>query len=346
MPVLHGTLNARHQPGAQIRARLLLRQRIMMRRIALLSLFLLAAVACTTTDPATGERTFAGGQYGGGAGQSPVGVIPEARLADAANGRSVLMSVDYPTRPGPHPLLVFFHAAGASHRDYIGLSSVWASHGYVVIKPNNAANIVDVLDNLDRIEQSYPELQGKIDRTKIGVGGHAAGALIAIRAAADARVTAIVAMAPEMTDTARTALAGLQKPALFLTGTRDPEDTEPDAFAIAPAGDKWLVQIAGAGPSAFSGTLHAVPAPNDTRDRRVDDPFSDPRRDPYDRNMNEGDRRRSGREGSAGLRLRGAFNTVKGLSLAFWDAYLRAKAEGRQELESATNRGNVTAQRK
>ena len=46
-----------------------------------------------------------------------------------------------PDAPGPHPLIVFSHGFGGSSRGYVGLSSYWASHGYVVIAPSHADSV-------------------------------------------------------------------------------------------------------------------------------------------------------------------------------------------------------------
>ena len=53
------------------------------------------------------------------------------------------------------------------------------------------------------------------------------------------------------------------------------------------------------------------------------------------------DPRAPGREGVPGLRIRGTFANVKGISLAFFDTYLRSDAEGRTALEGAGGRGGV-----
>ncbi|HEX9160914.1 MAG TPA: hypothetical protein VF980_04335 [Thermoanaerobaculia bacterium] len=68
----------------------------------------------------------------------PVGVIPVAVLHDPARNKDIEMSIEYPTKNGPYPVLIFSPEYGGSRADYVGLSAYWASHGYVVIKLSHA----------------------------------------------------------------------------------------------------------------------------------------------------------------------------------------------------------------
>ena len=183
-------------------------------------------------DPPTEERRTYSPMFG----SFPVGVIPEATVRDAARGKDVPISLEYPTRPGPHPVILFSPVLGGSRRDYAGLSSYWVSHGYVVIRVshadtgllkdprdaatlfatqtaedwrNRARDLSAVVDNLATLESKYPELKGRIDASRIGAGGHGLGALTALMLgglvpqksgarvdATDRRIKAVVAMAP------------------------------------------------------------------------------------------------------------------------------------------------------
>ncbi|HEX2061257.1 MAG TPA: hypothetical protein VHK90_10990 [Thermoanaerobaculia bacterium] len=360
----------------------------MRRFVAALSFALvLAGCAHTELDPDQEPRS----RYSGQAGESPVGIIPEGVLRDATRGKDVLMTVEYPTRTTGNPLIIFSHAYASSHRDYVGLSAHWASQGYVVIKPSHAdaartlrgvddqwqsqtpadwrervRDITFILDSLDQLERTYPELQGKIDRTKIGVGGHSYGAFTASLVAgvrtfpggtsyADPRVKALLVMAPQGPDESRgltrESWTELRVPTLFMTGGEDQgasESQTPEwrrqAFELSPAGDKWLVVIAGARHGSFTGRMSAMmpTVPREEVDHRpvIGDPRDDPRRNP----INEPERtdpRRPGRESMGALRERGLFNNIKVISLAFWDAYLRGDAEGRTVLENAGSRGGI-----
>ncbi len=358
----------------------------------LLSLLAFAFLACAP-KPALPDQTPRS-RYMGDVGESPVGVIPEGSISAA--GRELKISVDYPTRKGPHPLLVFSHSFGGSPRDYIGLSSYWASQGYVVVRPSHGdagrattssrsmqeawesqgaedwrARVQDItflLDQLNVLEQTYPELQGKIDREKIGVAGHVHGAFTSLLLGgartfpggttyADPRVKAIVAMSPPGPGTSRgltdQSWAELRTPTLFITGTAEQGASETETaewrrtgYNLAPAGDKWLVVLQDANHSAYTGRM-GMPAEvrdfemPDTRPGTVDGPFDNP--SPVRQQQTQP---RNPREDAAGMRVRNAYATVKGLSLAFWDAYLKGDAEGREALEKAGGRTGVTVEKK
>jgi predicted dienelactone hydrolase len=240
----------------------------MMRRLVVLVTAVLA-VACSSapsdpnTNPLSNENTrFSGVEIG----PTPVGTIPDARFRDDARNKDIEINIDYPTRGGPHPLILFSPGFGGSHRGYVGLSSYWAANNYVVIRVNHAdrtsgvtsiddvwanatsadwrdrvRDITFVLDSLDRLTERYPELQGKIDATKAGVAGHSYGAHTAMLVAgvrtfpggvsyADPRVKAVIAMSPQGPSDSRgltrDSWTDLRVPALFMTGTLDQGTTE------------------------------------------------------------------------------------------------------------------------
>lgn len=354
-------------------------------------------ISCATQQQSIEPQQTTKARYTGNVGESPVGVIPEGSLRDTARNRDLVFAVDYPTRGTGHPLVIFSHGFGATQREYIALSAFWASQGYVVIRPFHAdanraqasaeaqkaaweqqgpndwrarvQDIVFILDSLDRLEQSFPELQGKIDRTKIGVSGHSYGAFTAMLIGgartfpgavsyADPRVKAVVLMSPpgprESRGLTEQSWAELRIPTLFISGTRDTgaDETETSewrrrGYELSPAGDKWMVVLQGIGHAAFTGRMDQA-APG----REINDPLDpaynpgDPTRNPIDPTPPPAPQRRDPREGGAGLQWRAAFNNVKALSLAFWDAYLKADAEGREELQRAAGRGSIVVETK
>lgn len=355
----------------------------MIRRIVSVLLLAFAFVSCGTAPSQLDEDQSPRSRYAGEAGESPVGVIPEGIVRDAERGKDVVFTVEYPTRPGSYPLVIFSHGFGATRQTYVGLSAHWASQGFVVIKPahadsgklqsgavaeawrdqtpsdwrNRVRDITAVIDGLDKIEESYPELKGKIDRTKIGVGGHSYGAFTAMliggaktypggTSYADPRVKAIIAMSPQgPSDTfglTSESWKDVRVPIVFMTGTQDRglSDNETptwrrQAFELSPAGDKWLIVIDGARHASFTGRIDPVlEASRNAEEPMLGDlrPGTQP---------TTADRRQPGREGAAGLRIRGVFAQVKAISLAFWDAYLKGDAEGRKTLEGAGGRGGV-----
>ena len=232
----------------------------MMRRLfAVLVAILAFSCASSARDP--NDLSKMQSVYKGEVGESPVGVIPDAALHDAQRDKDVTVTIEYPTRSANNPLLLFSPGFGGSNDAYVGLSSYWASQGFVVVRVSHAdagrkltdaqdfwstqtesdrrnrvRDLTFIIDSLDKIEKDYPELQGKIDHAKIGVAGHSYGAYTALLVAgmktfpdgtsyADPRVKAVVAMSPQGPDETRgltrESFASINVPVLFLTGSRD-----------------------------------------------------------------------------------------------------------------------------
>ncbi|HYI10184.1 MAG TPA: alpha/beta fold hydrolase [Thermoanaerobaculia bacterium] len=372
----------------------------MTHRFALVSLLALSLVSCASSDSLDNTPTPRS-RYSGEIGESPVGVIPEEVFRDTQRNKDIPFSIHYPTRSGPHPLILFSHGFGGSYRTYVALTSYWASQGYVVIAPSHAdsgrrrdvrraediwesqtpadwrervRDLTLFLDSLDELERRYTELQGKIDRTKVAVGGHSYGAFTAMliggtrtfpgaTAYADPRVKAVLAMSPQGPSDVRGLTAEswneLRIPALFMTGGMDRGVTETEtpewrrqAYELSPAGDKWLIVLEGARHGSFTGRIEFIEVPRTEQQQlpSVADPNRDPERDPRlpdERPRITGTQPgRPGREGMPGLRERGIFAQVKAISLAFLDTYLRGDAEGRTALEAAGSRGGVELQKK
>src|SRR5262249_7524482 len=203
-----------------------------MKRIVI-SLAALAVAACASDQPKKPQASAASLAEGE---TSPVGVIPTALLHDAQRNKDVDVSIEYPTRVGPFPVVILSHAYGLTNRAYESLVANWTGHGYVVIRaqhadagalreppppdvaapapahrrqgrrtndqqaaqqpppfrPNPAEQIWDkerepqwrdrardisfVIDSLPGLEERFPELKGKIDRSRIVVAGHSYGA--------------------------------------------------------------------------------------------------------------------------------------------------------------------------
>jgi predicted dienelactone hydrolase len=158
----------------------------MIRRTVCIVLLAFAVASCRTAPNQLDEDQAPRSRYAGQAGESPVGVIPEGTVRDTQRDKDVLFTVEYPTRPGSYPLILFSHGFGATRQAYVGLSAHWASQGYVVIKPahsdsgkiqsgagaeawrdqtpadwrNRVRDVTAIIDGLDKIEESYPELKG------------------------------------------------------------------------------------------------------------------------------------------------------------------------------------------
>ena len=361
----------------------------MIRRLLVITGVAVLSTACASapssparagvSDPREKDPAF---RYGENPGPSPVGAIPDVLINDAQRNIDVKLSVDYPTRTGPHPLIVFSHGSGLSNRAYPGLSSHWASYGFVVIRPSHvdstpvgemtstqwrdrARDVTFILDSLPALIQRYPELEGKIDTSKIAVAGHARGAMTALMLGGlrtfpgpvsygDSRVKAIVAMSPagprDEWGLTRDSWSEVRVPALYLTGSLDTGTTESETpewreegFALLPAGDKWFVSIEGVRPVTFTGQAYSV-----VDDRRTpSSPVTVDPRDPRDPAV----RQRApvpdaNRARTTGLGDRALFGTIRAIALAFFDTYLKNDNGGREYLQRADDRTHIVVKTK
>ncbi|MEO6487680.1 MAG: alpha/beta fold hydrolase [Thermoanaerobaculia bacterium] len=365
-----------------------------MRKLFLVSMAVVLAGCAGSRPDAVSPQSTDAPSYTSQGGDIPVGVIPAGMLRDAQRNKDIDVSIDYPTRGGPHPVVIFSHAYGLSGRGYVFLSSYWASNGYVVIRPTHAdatpggsrdiseewtnqgpaqwrdrvRDIKFVIDSLGALEQQYPELQGKMDHNRIGVGGHSYGAFTALLLAGmrtfsggvatsyvDPRVKAVIAMSPqgpgESRGLTRESYADIRIPVLFLTGTSDrgTSDTENAAwrrlaFELSPAGDKWFVSLTGANHFTFAG--RNAPPPNVQPTTVPPLGQTDPRTGrpvPSSQMQPQG---ASTMNSSTFLRERGLFNVVRTVTLALWDTHLKTEPRGREYLTKLSTRGDVTVETK
>jgi predicted dienelactone hydrolase len=127
-------------------------------------------------------------------------------LHDSTRNRDVPLKVYYPRHAsGACPVIVFSHGYGGTGDGYSYLGNGWADAGYIVVLPTHegsdrdalhtdrisgaqdvqkafnsqqqrAADVSFIISSFDLIEQQVPVLRGRIDRKRIGVGGHSMGA--------------------------------------------------------------------------------------------------------------------------------------------------------------------------
>lgn len=342
------------------------------------------------------------GNYNGDAGPSPVGVIPDAVLHDRQRNKDLKLSIEYPTRGGNCPIIVFSHGYGSSDRGYEALISFWTSYGYVCIRPSHAdagtmrdtvrealerrpdssqrqrqrrpqtttvqqeprntmeaiwdrerepqwrdreLDVKLVLDSLDELERQFPELRGKMDHSRIGVGGHSYGALTAMLiigvrtfsnpplSLADSRVRAAVVMSPQGTAANRglteQSWSDVHIPVMYMTGSLDRGATEAEtpewrkqAFQYSPPGDKYFALVSGARHTSFIGgfgrdtfePIQPIPQP-------IGQTGNYPQQYPQQQRNNFGF-----------ASDRHVLQLIKITSLAFWDAYLKNDAKARELL--------------
>ena len=214
-----------------------------------------------------------------------------SELQDAKRSKLLTIRVTYPQAPGRYPLIVFSHGAGGSGDNYLELTRHWAEHGYVVVQPTHIdsrralgrmpgpdelsrwgerpLDVSLVLDSLDTVEQRLG-IVGRIDRERIGVGGHSMGAqtsqLIggvlpgsatpyARTRFRDERADAILVLSGQGAgrEFDERSWKGLLPPMLVITGTNDTSvsagrdsNWRREPFDRAPPGSKYLLFIDGA----------------------------------------------------------------------------------------------------
>jgi predicted dienelactone hydrolase len=217
------------------------------------------------------------------------------------------------------PLVVFSHGAGGSRAAFADLTAHWASHGYVVVLPTHAdsielrrrkgedlsylardlnslirdvrpldrlADVVFLLDSVGALEQRVAGLRdkdgaGRIDRERIGMAGHSAGALttqmaagvkvrgavpgapLEARSVGDARIDAAILISGQGTTNrmfTEESWRDLSKPMLVITGSKDvaaigseTPASRREPYEKAKPGDKYLVFIEGATHSSYQG---------------------------------------------------------------------------------------------
>jgi len=237
------------------------------------------------------------------------------------------------------PLVVFSHGAGGSRAAFADLTSHWASHGYVVVLPTHAdsvelrrrqgedlsrlardldglrrdvrpmdrlADVAFLLDSLGTIESRVAGLrtgtgQGRIDRARIAMAGHSAGALTAQmafgvkvrgvdgglglqpRAVGDPRIRAAIVISGQGTTNRMLtpdSWSDLDRPMLVITGSKDvaaigneTPASRREPFERAKPGDKYLVFMEGATHSSYQAKGRALAldasAPTDAQLRMI-----------------------------------------------------------------------------
>ncbi|MFN0119744.1 MAG: alpha/beta hydrolase family protein [Blastocatellia bacterium] len=238
--------------------------------------------------------------------QSPVETVDELILKDQKRNKELPLKIYFPQTGVNYPVIVYSHGAGGSKDNYGPLGSDWASHGYVVIHTTHedsialqraagkvtaadaqglqqmllrmagepqawesrARDVALVMDSLKEIEQRAPRLKGKLDRTRIGVGGHSFGAYTSqllggatieiggqTRSFLDPRPQAFLLLSPQgsgQQGLTKKSWEKFTRPLLVATGSNDRGATgqtpaqKAEAFTLSPAGDKYLVFLEGA----------------------------------------------------------------------------------------------------
>lgn len=288
-------------------------------------------------------------------------------IHDAKRNKDLRVRLLIPKSGGPFPVIVFSHGAGGSGQNYFPLTGFWATHAYVVIQPthndsialrkekgeqvptsprelideyrfnsddwgNRARDVSLVIDALSDLDKRIPQLKGKMDQKRIGVGGHSygayttqmiGGALVDIpngqkaQSFRDERPRALMLLSPQgknQNGLTETSWKTMTRPMMSMTGKYDNgasgqvAEWRKDPFTYSPPGDKYYVFIDEAFHMSFTGALA----------------------------QENGQLARQPIVARLGGRTdqKAVFDYVKIASIAFWDAYLKTDPNAKAYLKS------------
>jgi dienelactone hydrolase len=326
-------------------------------------------------------------------GKLEVLAAKETKLADAARKKEIPVAAWAPKAPGKYPVIVFSHGAGGSGAMAAAkLGPYWASHGYVVVAPTHADSIAlrrkrgedvkgavaetlkgirgegpdqsqacrdrvrDVsflLDAAAELEKLLPEIGGKADWSRVGIGGHSLGAYVAqvaggakvdfagsgkLESLAEPRFKAVVVLSGQgagQLGLVADSWKELKNPMLVVTGQHDrgakgqgPEWRR-EPFAGAPAGEKYFASFESANHGSFTGGMLVPGLLLKRRERPAG---------------------LLGRPSSPEDVEKRIFRGVQLATLHFWDAYLKSDSGGKSWLQGdallKTMEGKVTVERR
>ena len=316
-------------------------------------------------------------------GPYPVDTLDQT-IHDPQRQKKLPIRILVPATGTHFPVIIFSHGAGGSGQNYLSLTHHWASYGYVVIQPthndsialrreqgqplpagprdlveeyrfnyqdwiNRVKDITLIMDSLGDLQKRLPQLKGKVDEKRLGVGGHSYGAFTTqmisgvtldipnqpkAQSFADNRPRAFLLLSPQgksQNGLTESSWKKVMRPMMSMSGTKDAglmgqlANWRKDPFSYSPPPDKYLVWIDDAFHMSFTGAL-------------------------ADDQNNQGGRRVLISRATQGTDQKAVFDYVKIASISFWDAYLKDEAKAKAYLKSSSlsdySNGGVTLERK
>jgi len=232
----------------------------------------------------------------GSAGKTYETESASTSLYCAPTRRDLPVKATWPVGAFKAPVIVFSHGYLGSKDGYEPMASYWAKHGYVVLRMTHAdsiqykktpearesllnksvtefANALDrpkevsfVIDSFSKLEEKVPALKGRLDASRIGIGGHSFGAHTAMICAGtmttlgqsmpEKRGKAFLLMSPQGVGGRldEKSWSRIDSPMMVVSGTKDgssvgravtPEHRR-DPYTYSPSGDKYLLWMDGA----------------------------------------------------------------------------------------------------
>ena len=264
-------------------------------------------------------------------------------LNDASRGKKLPVTVLYPNTNRAHPVVVFSHGfrgTGAVERP---LAEYWAAHGYFVVLPthadsqifgppapadrvtsglawkNRAADVSFIITSLGRVAKRLEGYRGRPDVNRLAVAGHSFGSYTALLTAglvvdtpaglagasfSDPRPRAFIALSPQgrgsWTGLRKGSWNKLNRPVLFASGSLDISE-----FDHKPP--SWRLEAYKASPPGNKFQLYLRGADHEDM---------------------------SGRELKTGAEATLRYASLRSVSLAFLDSYLRGSPRAKRYLSS------------
>ncbi len=169
------------------------------RRLALAAMLAVGASSLVVQIPASAGATPSTATAFDPGPSSPVISVSPILLPAPGRGEDLQVRVSAPIQGHGLPIILFAHGYGQSSEGYAPLVNYWAAHGFVVIQPTfldsrmvklsqrdsragqiwrlRVEDMKRVLEQLDRVVATVPNLAQRVDRSRIAAVGHSYGGI-------------------------------------------------------------------------------------------------------------------------------------------------------------------------